>query len=298
MFSVTKTYKIWFTLSAILVLASLVLLFVWGLQLGIEFRGGSLVELEFEQPVVPVEIAQALEGAGYSNVLVQSSSEKIMFIKTEPLGGESLENFKKVLAGKFGPSREVRFESIGPAIGQELLRTAYLQILLVVLGIIFYIAYSFRKVATVAKDAKISSWKLGVAAIVTLLHNLIITVGLFVVLGRFKGVDVDSLFVTALLTVLGFSVHDTIVVFDRFRESLSTHRYKAMDQIIDFSVNSTLARSINTGSALIFMMIAMLFFGGETIFYFILALLVGVLIGTYSSIFIASPILYLWQRKK
>ena len=183
------------------------------------------------------------------------------------------------------------------AVGKELVNRAYLQIVLVVLGIVLYIAYSFRKVSEIAKEAKISSWKLGFAVIITLAHNLIITVGLFVVLGRYKSVDVDSLFVTALLTVFGYSVHDTIVVFDRIRESLGKYKFKPLDKIIDFSIYSTLARSINTGSSLIFVMIALLLFGAGTIFYFVLALLVGVVVGTYSSIFIASPILYLWQKR-
>lgn len=301
-FSVTKTYKIWFAVSGALVLASLVLFFVWGLAPGIEFRGGSLAELEFESPVEARSIQQELQSAGFADASAQSSSERIVLIKTGHLESAELDRFKQILAERFGNSRELRFESIGPAIGKELVRRAYLQIFLVVVCIILYIAYSFRKVSMSAQTAKISSWKLGLAAIVTLLHNLIITVGLFVVLGRLAGVDVDSLFVTALLTVLGFSVHDTIVVFDRFREALGKYKFKAMDSIIDFSVNSTLARSINTGSALIFMMIAMLFFGGAAIFYFVLALLVGVVVGTYSSIFIASPLIYLWQtsttRKK
>jgi len=297
MFSVTKTYKIWFSVSVVLILSSLVLFFTWGLAPGIEFRGGTLAEMEFENPVAATEIREELSKAGFPEAVVQSSSEKIVLIKTEPILADDQDAFKNTLTARFGAFKELRFESIGPAIGRELVTKAYLQIILVVLGIIFYIAYSFRKVSTVAAEIQISSWKLGTAAIITLLHNLIITVGFFVVLGKFRGVDVDSLFVTALLTVLGFSVHDTIVLFDRFRESITKYRFKPMDKIVDFSVNSTLARSINTGSALIFMMIAMLLFGGQSIFYFVLALLIGVIVGTYSSIFIASPILYLWQKR-
>ena len=297
MFSVTKTYKIWFSVSVVLILSSLVLFFTWGLAPGIEFRGGTLAEMEFENPVAATEIREELSKAGFPEAVVQSSSEKIVLIKTEPILADDQDAFKNTLTARFGAFKELRFESIGPAIGRELVTKAYLQIILVVLGIILYIGYSFIKFCSVAEEIKISSWKLGTAAIITLLHNLIITVGFFVVLGKFRGVDVDSLFVTALLTVLGFSVHDTIVLFARFRESITKYRFKPMDKIVDFSVNSTLARSINTGSALIFMMIAMLLFGGHSIFYFVLALLIGVIVGTYSSIFIASPILYLWQKR-
>ena len=244
-----------------------------------------------------MELRGHLASSGFSDAVVQSSSETILFIKTRPLEGETLANFKRTISDRFGNFQELRFDSIGPAVGKELVNRAYLQIVLVVLGIVLYIAYSFRKVSEIAKEAKISSWKLGFAVIITLAHNLIITVGLFVVLGRYKSVDVDSLFVTALLTVFGYSVHDTIVVFDRIRESLGKYKFKPLDKIIDFSIYSTLARSINTGSSLIFVMIALLLFGAGTIFYFVLALLVGVVVGTYSSIFIASPILYLWQKR-
>lgn len=297
MLKVIKYYKIWFLFSGVLVAASLVLLFTWGLRAGIDLAGGSLSELQFVSPIETAGVRQELLAQGFLEVIVQPVNEKTAIIKTEALSGESLENFRKILRDKFGEFEELRFESIGPALSSELVKKAYLQIFLVALGILVYITYAFRKTAKIAKKANPSSWKLGVAAIIALLHDILITIGLFVILGKFRGVEIDSLFITALLTILGFSVHDTIVVFDRIRENLEKHVYDSLEEIIDYSVNSTLARSINTSSTLIFVLIAMLLFGGQTIYYFVLALLVGVVVGTYSSIFIASPILYIWQKR-
>lgn len=296
MFSVTKHYKIWFSFSGLLIAVSLIMIFVWGLKPGIDFRGGTLREVEFQSPVNINQLRGTLHQAGY-NVSVQPVAERRVIIKTEPQSVEAQAEFKKVLAEKFGESQELEFESIGPAIGRELVSRAYWQVILVSLGIVFYVSYSFRKIGANAKQYRLSSWKLGTATIIALVHDLIIPLGVFAALGRYRSVEIDSLFVTALLTILGFSVHDTIVVFDRIRETAQKFPYKPLGTIIDYSVYSTLARSINTSSTLIFVLVATLLFGGNTVYYFVLALLVGVAAGTYSSIFIASPILYLWQKR-
>ncbi len=296
--NVIKTWKIWFSISGVLIVVSIILFFVWGLKPGIDLAGGSLSELRFEKPQNVADVRQHLASSGYADVVVQPVNDETLIIKTEPLEGERLDEFRKVIRENFGGFEEQRFESIGPTISKELVRNAYWQIILVMLGIMLYIAYAFRKVSQTAKKIGVSSWRLGSAAIVALIHDLIITVGFFVVLGKFRGVEVDALFITALLTVLGFSVHDTIVVFDRIRETLQKHQYEPLENVIDYSVKSTLTRSINTSSSLIFVLIAMLLFGGQTIFNFVLALLVGVTTGVSSSIFIASPILYLWARNQ
>lgn len=297
MFSITKHYKIWFIFSGTLVLASLLCFILWGLPLGIDFRGGTQAKLQFKNSVNSQEVATELGKAGYKNVVAQPIDDRTLIVKTEALSEAETEKFKTTLEGKFGEYEETSFQSIGPTIGRELLRKAYWQIGLVITGIVLYIAYAFRKISKLAKKTKISSWQLGVATIIALIHDLAIPIGLFAVLGKFRGVEVDSLFITALLTILGFSVHDTIVVFDRIRENVQKFPHKSLQTIIDYSVSSTLARSINTSSTLIFVLIAMLFFGGQSIFYFVLALLVGVIFGTYSSIFIASPILYFWKAR-
>lgn len=296
MFSVIKNYKYFFIFSGVLVAGSLVLFFTWGLRVGIDFQGGTLAELEFEKMVESKDIQSELLTKGFYDVIVQSVSDKTVIIKTGLIHEGELADFKKTLIEKFGEYKELRYESIGPTISRELVHKAYWQIALVCLGILLYITYSFRKINKAAKKAKVSSWRLGLAAIIALIHDLVITVGFFVILGKFRGVEIDALFITALLTILGFSVHDTIVVFDRIRENLNLFPYKSLEVIIDHSINSTLARSINTTSTLIFVLIALALFGGSTIFNFVLALLVGVTIGTYSSIFIASPLLYVFGR--
>ena len=298
MFSVTKHYKIWFAISGSLIIISIVMLSIWELVPGIDFRGGTLSELEFVAPVDTVQIGSELALGGFGNVTVQPLTDRQVIIKTASIDEVQLETFRKILQGKFGEYTEARFDSIGPSIGRELVKKAYWQILLVLSGIILYVTYAFRKIGKQIKNGRISGWLLGVAALIALLHDLIIPTGFFAVLGRFRGVEVDSLFITALLTILGFSIHDTIVVFDRIREYLQKYPYKSVQTIIDYSVVSTMARSINTSSTLIFVLVAMFLFGGATISNFVLTLLVGVIVGTYSSIFIASPLIYLWWKRK
>lgn len=298
MFSIVKYYKIWFAVSGILVLAAIVLLVVWGLKPGIDFRGGLLLEAKFSQEVPQTSVREALLAIGLDGVIIQPAAENVLLIKTKPIGEKELSSLKATLTQKFGEYQELRLESIGPTIGRELARKAYWQIILVVLGILLYMAYAFRKIKSLAKSIRVSSWHMGLATILALLHDILIPVGVFVVLGKLAGVEIDSLFITALLTILGFSVHDTIVVFDRIRENIQKYPYKSLAALIDYSVSTTLARSINTSSTLILVLVAMLLFGGETILHFVLALLVGVVAGTYSSIFIASPILYLLDKRR
>ncbi len=297
MFSVIRQSKIWLTFSGVLVLTSIILTATWGLKLGIDFRGGSLAEIEFASPVSLDEIRTVLQNENFRSITIQPVSDRRVIFKAESLEGDRLQNFRNILSQQFGEHEEQRFESIGPAISRELLQRAYWQISLVILGILLYIAYAFRKISKTAKKFSIGSWKMGSAAIFALVHDLILTIGFFAILGKFFNVEVDSLFVTALLTILGFSIHDTIVVFDRIREYFQTYPYKSLSAIIDHSINSTLARSINTTSTLVFVLIAMLLFGGQTIFYFVLALTVGVIAGTYSSIFVATPLLYYYAKK-
>jgi preprotein translocase subunit SecF len=201
----------------------------------------------------------------------------------------------KHLGEKFDKVEENRFESIGPTIGKELRRKATYAIVVVLICIILYIAWAFRKVSK-----PVASWKYGVIAVIALIHDVGIPIGLFAVLGRFFGVEVNSAFVAAILTILGYSVNDTIVVFDRVRENLikSGGDYDEFEKIVNESVNQTFARSINTTLTTLLALIAIFFWGGETIKYFALALIVGIGLGAYSSIFIASPLLVVLERKK
>jgi preprotein translocase subunit SecF len=297
MLQITKYKNFFFIFSGILVAASIGAIIVWGLRPGIDFTGGSVLELKFENMPSTVAVAEQLAQNGYSEVSAQPLGEGRIIIKMANIPSEEdRAKFIDFLKAKFGNFEELRFDSIGPVIGAELRAKAFWQIALVVIGILFYIAYAFRKVSA-RGEKKVTSWQMSIAAIVALVHDLLIVLGLFAVLGKFLGVEVDSLFITALLTVLGFSVHDTIVVFDRVRENLQRLTGESLYETVNFSVNQTLTRSINTSSTVLMVLLALALFGGSTIFYFVIALLVGITVGTYSSIFIASALLLAWNRK-
>lgn len=200
-------------------------------------------------------------------------------------------NFVTELSKKFKDAKETQFETIGPAIGEETTANAIKAVIFASILIILYITWSFRSVPKPA-----SSLRFGVCAIIALIHDILVVVGIFAILGRFFSVEVDSLFVTALLTVIGFSVHDTIVVFDRIRENLKRMAGVPFSQIVNESILQTLDRSLNTSLTVILVLFALLLFGGETIRWFVVALLIGIISGTYSSIFNASPLLVLWHE--
>ena len=193
---------------------------------------------------------------------------------------------------KLGAFEELSFETVGPTVGQELKQRSITALIIVLLAIIAYISFTFRKVSK-----PVPSWRYGVVAVVALLHDVLIPIGVFAVLGHYLDVKIDILFVTAALTVLGFSIHDTIVVFDRIRENIIRHPGKTFEETVNKSVNQTLARSINTSLTALIVLLAVFLFGGVTIKYFVLMLILGIVCGTYSSIFIASPLLVSWYLK-
>lgn len=280
---------IFLTISGTLVLTSLVVIFVWGLKLGIDFRGGSLLEVEFKNQRPEVgEIRKTLEKADLGNIVIQLTGERGVILRFKHIEEDNHQAVLKLLA----ESDEKRFNSIGPTVGRELKQKSVLALLLAVAGIVLYIAFAFRKVSK-----PVSSWKYGIVAILALIHDIVIPTGIFSALGHFKGVEVDALFITALLTILGFSVHDTIVVFDRIRENLRKLKTPEPYEItVNRSVNETIARSINTSLTVLLVLLIIMFLGGETTKFFALALILGITFGTYSSIFVASPLLVIWQN--
>ncbi|HYF05613.1 MAG TPA: protein translocase subunit SecF [Patescibacteria group bacterium] len=291
MLKILNLYKYLFYFSGILLIAGIVSLSMYGLKLGIDFKGGTITELKFSQAVDTGKVKEVLNGVGLENAAVQTAGETGVIIKTEALEKQKHDEMLKKLKSGVGEFAETRYESIGPTVGTELARNALYQLILVSLGIIFYIAYAFRKV-----QRPLTSWQFGISAIIALLHDLFIVLGIFSLLGYYYDIEIDSLFVTAMLTVLGFSVHDTIVVFDRVRENLKVYAGQSVEFVVNHSITQTIARSLNTSLTVLFVLLAMLLFGGETIRYFVLALFIGVFTGTYSSIFVASPILVLWQK--
>ncbi len=293
MFNTLKYYKFWFTVSGIILLFGIVSLSVYHLRLGIDFKGGTQLELQFNQPGNAAKIQSAVASQHLGNFLVQTASGNSFIIETPSLTSDQHSALLSAIKSQAGDFTETHYDSIGPVIGKELERNAFWQLLFVSFGIIVYIGYAFRKVAK-----PVTSWRFGWAAIIALLHDLLFVLGIFSLLGHFKGVEIDSLFVTAMLTVLGFSVHDTIVVFDRIRENLRLYPGQSIDFVVNHSISQTLVRSLNTSLTVLFVLLSLLLFGGETIKYFVLALFLGIIVGTYSSIFIASPVLVLWQKWK
>ncbi|MDQ5931494.1 MAG: Protein-export rane protein SecF [Patescibacteria group bacterium] len=294
MFSVVKTQKIWFSLSGLLFLLSVAAVATWGFKLGIDFTGGSLIEFEangtrFEPAVIVGAIEPVISEEPHVQQLGSKSYIVRMKFVDEAKHQEVLAAIKKIPA--IGDVREERFETIGPTVSSELKSRAVWSVFAVLGAIIIYIAWAFRSVSY-----PLAAWKFGVVAVVALLHDVFVPAGVFAVLGHFKGYEVDTLFVTAMLTVLGFSVHDTIVTFDRVREHLSKTPKADFSGLVDMSVRETLGRSINTSLTVLLVLVAVYLFGGESVKQFNLVLILGVLVGTYSSIFIACPLLVVWNK--
>lgn len=274
---------------------SLVAVLVLGLKQGIDMKGGSEWRVVLGETVSTVSISETTlkdflkEKAGL-DASIKKTGDGIFVMRFRDITEEEHQNYLNLLKDNFG-ARERSFSSIGPTIGYELRKQAIWGIILVLLGISLYVAYAFRKVSE-----PIKSWKYGIVTLITLLHDVAIPTGMIALLGYFKGVEIDTNFIVALLVVMGFSVHDTIVVFDRIRENLLHTKNYNLGEIINKSVNETFARSINTSLTLILVLVALLIFSPTHLFYFILTILVGTVFGTYSSIFVASPLLYLWGR--
>ncbi|MFA6393223.1 MAG: protein translocase subunit SecF [Candidatus Paceibacterota bacterium] len=291
---IIKYKKIFVSISVVLVILSIGAISYFGLNMGIDFKGGSLTEVEYttvrpEQGVVE----SSLSTLSIGQALIQPIGEKGYSIKTRDItDGEH----QAILKSLGADAVEKSFTSIGPSVGAELVRKSILSFILVSLGIIFWIAFSFRKVSK-----PVSSWRYGLIAIVTLIHDIMIPVGVFAVLSHIYGVEVDTLFVVAILTVLGLSVSDTIVVFDRIRENIRVGHWKTFEETVGNSIAQVYTRSIATSATVIIALLALVLFGPKSTKVFAMMLTAGMFFGTYSSIFLASPLLVFvenWQKKK
>lgn len=288
-------YKWYFIIaSTLVVVPGLIALSVWGLKLGIDFTGGSRQEVEFSKPLSTTQVREGLQPLQLKTLEVVSIGERRYRLRMPEL---SRDQHNRLLAEeqKLG-GRELSLETIGPTIGRETTRKAFYSVALASLAIMLYIAWAFRQV-----PSAVASWQFGAATIVALLHDVLVLVGVFAILGHFFEIEVDALFVTAVLTVIGFSVHDTIVVFDRIRENLRRRGSGDFVQTVNDSIVQTLARSINTSLTVLLALLALYLFGGASIKNFVLALLIGIASGTYSSIFNATPTLVIlqeWRAKR
>ena len=287
-------------ISGVIAVICVVFLAIWGLKPGIDFTGGSLLELSFTNRPESSEIKNVFDGLGLKNTSIQKTGDNGVILRTNFLSEEehqrALNEVKSKLQTADNQVHEDSFQTIGSSISNQLKSKAIWAIIFVNLGIIGYVAYAFRKVSR-----PVASWKYGVLAIVALLHDVLLVMGVFAVLGKFWGVEIDAAFVVAILTVLGYSVNDTIVVYDRIRENLQRHGSENFADVVNAGLNQTLMRSINTTFKTLLPLVALFFIGGASIHYFVLALLIGIASGAYSSIFIASPLLvlvYRWQERR
>ncbi|NCO44091.1 protein translocase subunit SecF [Candidatus Berkelbacteria bacterium] len=287
--------KIWFLISGITICAGIAAISIYKPQYGIDFTGGSLLEL-----AVPATLTKevAHEVATDSKIevgTITTSDNNVFLIRTKPITESDKNVFLTALKSKVGESAEAieerRFETIGPTVSADLVKKALISVILASFAIIAYIAFVFRKLPDHSQ-----SWRFGITAVVALMHDLLVTIGIFTLVGHFLGWEIDSLFITALLTVMGFSVHDTIVVFDRIRENVRRFPDHSFSNVSNESVVQTLGRSLNTSMTILITLATLLFLGGSTLQPFVFTLITGILVGTYSSIFTATPLLVVWQN--
>jgi preprotein translocase subunit SecF len=291
MIDIVKRRYVYFAISLVIILPGIVALILWGLPLAIDFTGGSFLEVQFAQTAPSSEAVSALySDLGFGDARVQTSSDNVLVVRSKFLDNEARDQILGGLRDEFGEITVLRFDSVGPTVGKEVATRASGAVALAALGIMLYITYAFRGVSHAIRS--------GVSAIIAMLHDVALVIGMAAIFGKFLGWEVDSLFLTALLTVIGFSVHDSIVVFDRIRENSSKYRRMPYETLVNQSIVQTLARSINTQLTVMLTLLALSIFGGETIRHFVITLLIGVFSGTYSSIFNAAPILVVWENKE
>jgi preprotein translocase SecF subunit len=297
MFTIVEKRHWYFLLSALVIFPGMVAMIysiiVYGspVPLSIDFTGGTLLELRFEQAVPMSGVRQAFVETGFTGSTVQTTTdERTVLVRTKPMTPETKSEIVAELSGEYGAVDELRFETVGPAVGAEVTRAAAIAVAVAAFFILIFIVFAFRKVP--------NAFRYGVCAIAAMLHDILVTVGLFSLAGLLLGWEADALFLTAILTVIGFSVQDTIVVFDRIRENIPKRRGEAYETIVNRSLLETIHRSLATQLNAIFVLVALLLFGGATMKQFVAVLLVGLLSGTYSSIFNAVPLLVVWETGK
>ncbi|HSX39939.1 MAG TPA: protein translocase subunit SecF [Candidatus Saccharimonadales bacterium] len=290
-------YKYWYLiLSAVVLIPGIISLAVFKLNLAIDFTGGSVFEYSISELSAPKNtVASDVKNIMQKDeVTVEQTqiSKTTLTVRTKTVETKKILQLTSDIQKKYKDAKQESFQTVGPAIGAETTKNAFLALLVASVGILLYIAYAFRNI-----PKPYSSFKFGASALIAMLHDALVVLGIFSLLGHFLKVEIDALFITALLTVIGFSVHDTIVVFDRIRENLNKlpHSWR-FEEVVNYSVVETLNRSVATSLTVIITLTALLLLGGESIKYFSLALLVGIVSGTYSSIFNAAPILVIWEE--
>jgi len=291
-----------FLISGVVILIGIIFLIPlgpFGLHWGIEFTSGSMMTLRFEQQVTQAELQEEMARLGHTEAIIQRTGEGDFIVRTsklaeqveDPETGEVMsedEAIRRALEARFGPVEILSSYDISPSMARGIASNAAIAVVAATVGIMLYITWAFRRV--------MRPFRFGVCAIVALAHDVLVVLGVYAFLGSFFHVEVDVMFITAVLTVVGYSVHDTIVVFDRIRENRAKSVGSPLETIVNSSIMETLGRSLNTSLTVVFTLLALFLFGGATIHHFVLVLLIGIITGTYSSIFTASPLLIVWER--
>jgi preprotein translocase subunit SecF len=283
---------LFFALSFIIIVPGLIVLFSGGIPLSIDFTGGSLLEVTFDGDTPqPAEVLAVYEEASIKDPQVQTTETGVIIIRSEFLDNDKRDAVLSSLSAAFGETTVQRFDSVGPSIGEQVTSRAAMAVGVSSLLVVLFIAWSFRGIK--------GAYRYGISAILAMLHDVALIFSITALGGVFFGWEIDSLFLTALLTVIGFSMQDSIVVFDRIRENSSSLRRLDYETLVNHSIVQTLQRSINTQLMTVeFLLLALAFFGGVTLRQFVIVLLVGLMSGTYSSIFIAAPVLVVWEKKE
>jgi preprotein translocase subunit SecF len=290
---IIKRRYLYFAISLLVIIPGVISLLVWGLPLAIDFTGGSVLEVQFDagKAPQPAAVIALYDKLGVRDPEVQSSVNNVLVIRSKEIDETMKNTIVADMGAQFGSKVVVNsFDTVGPEIGSETTKNAALAVVAASVGILIYIWYAFRNIP--------NSYRYGVAAIIATIHDILVVLGTYSLLGHFLGWEVDSLFLTALLTVIAFSVHDDVVVFDRIRENANNYRRVKYDQVVNFSIVQTMDRSINTQFTVMLTLLSLALFGGVTIHHFVVTLLIGVFSGTYSSVFNAAPILVVWQNQE
>ena len=286
----TKYFKFYNIFSGLLLFSAIFLLFAIGLNFSIDFTGGSILEIEFEKrPENPV-IQEKLRDLNLGEITIQPTGDRGVILRIKEINEASHQEILSKL-GEISNVREQRFENIGPVVGKELRQKTITLIIVSLLSLLIYITIAFSKVSR-----PISSWQYGVISILTLSFDVLVAIGIFTLLEKFYQVQLSVPIVTALLTILGYTINDKVIVFDRIRENILKGQKKTFEETVNFSLNQTLTRSLSTGTCTLLVLLFIFFFGGDTLRYFSLILIVGIVVGTYSSLFLATPILVGWLK--
>ena len=294
MYKIIQKSKYWFILSGLLMVLSIVFIAVFGLRLGIDYKGGTVLEFQSSNPDRVTLSEETLKDKAISNYQIKEGGNNLVILKLPILTNQEHIDLDTALKIKLSDFSETSYDSVGATISKDLINKSIWAVVLASLGIIFYIAFAFRRI-----PKPLSSWKFGASAVIAIIHDLLITTGFVALIGHFvPWMEVDALFITALLTIMGFSVHDTIVVYDRLRENYLKNPHEDIAISTEESVNQTLARSINTSLTVIIVLLALFLMGGLAIRHFVLTLIIGIFFGTYSSIFIAAALVVVWHKKK